>query len=54
MEYEIEDYEILVVEKTSKEGKVYHAIVLRVGSVEKVLCFLNTDQYNFITSSLNN
>lgn len=54
MDYEIVDYELHVVQKVSKDGKKYNAVVLKIGSVEKVLCFLNTDQFNFITSSLNN
>lgn len=54
MDYEIEDYELHIVQKTNKEGKTYNAIVIKIGSVEKVLCFLNMDQFNFITSSLNN
>lgn len=51
MEYEVKNYKLLIVQKTNKEGKMYNAVVLQIGSVQKVICFLNTDQYNFIVSS---
>ena len=44
----LSNYELFVDKRTSKNGKDYYALYLKVGDKEEMICFIHKNVYDYI------
>lgn len=46
----LENYELFIDKRTSKNGKTYYGLFIKIDDMEQLICFINTSLYEKIAN----